>query len=143
MMSAEHRRNIAESKKKYAAVHWLGHEIYRRKMGWCVRVFSKDYPQLNDCSGNKRLKGYNHDFKYVRRSYKNWIDAGKEIPAKNEVLFHIDGDSNNDKVENLKVVSRSIMATMSKKHRFFKSKEVNCSNLLLTELENKIRNSPK
>ena len=138
-MSIEVRRIIAKRQTEWAAKNLLGHECYRKKTGWCVRVRAADYPDCTDCSGNKHLAGYNNEYKYIRRSYKNWLDAGNKMPDKDEVLFHIDGNWDNDTVENLMPVKKRLLATMSKKRRYTKNKDANLSYLKICEVEQKIR----
>lgn len=132
-------KNIVASRNRYlnSINNNLGYE-YKDCYGiYYVKVLSADYPTLHNF--DKNGKKANKQFKYILRSWKNWIDAGNPIPAKNEVLFHLDGDNANDDITNLKLVSRSVMATMAKKKRYTKNKKINNTNLILTELEQKIR----
>lgn len=138
--SAEACKKMSLAKKKSLCQinNNLGHEMWRQKVGYIVKVCKKDYPNCTDYNYNKHLKCTNKDFIYIRRSLKNWIDAGNEIPPKGSVLYHLDGNLRNDDVKNLCVVSRAVMAIMSTKNRHTNFCRVNTSNILLSSLESKI-----
>ena len=144
MTSDKTRKKQSFARKKYLDTknNNLGYEYFKDSIGgYIVKVRARDYPTLKDLNPNRANKKNNSDFAYVRRSHKNWIDAGNELPPKGSVLYHLDGNPENDEVKNLCVVSRKILVTMCKKRRNTKFAEVNKSNLLLTGLEQKINAS--
>lgn len=139
MITEKQRRNIILARRRYleSINNNLGHEMWKKKYNcFIVKVRAKDYPNCTDLTPNK--KKCNKEFSYIKRSYKNWVDAGKELPPKGSVLYHLDNNPKNDDVENLCIVPRSVMVTMSKKKRHVKFIKANKSNILLTSLEHKI-----
>lgn len=135
------KKNQSLARKRYLATknNNLGYEKWKDSIGgFIVKVRAKDYPNCTDLNPLKANKRTNREFAYIRRSHKNWVDAGNKLPPKGSVLYHLDGDPKNDNVSNLCVVSRAVMATMSRKSRHTKFTEANKSNILLTKLEQKI-----
>lgn len=140
MTTERQRKNQSLARKMFLATknNNLGHEKWRDSIGgFIVKVRAKDYPNCTDLNPLRSNKRTNREFAYIRRSYKNWIDAGNELPPKGSVLYHLDGNPRNDNVNNLCIVSRAVMATMSIKNRHTKFTEANKSNILLTKLEHK------
>lgn len=56
-----------------------------------------------------------------RVSYAKWLmekDLGRKIDSRREVIYHIDGDPMNNKLSNLKVITRAELAKINGKNRW-------------------------
>lgn len=143
----ENKKNRKNRSKKMLAFNeetthkTLGNKIIKKSTVY-IKVLAKDYPRIKAYNAGKYgLR--NPKYKYIQESYKVWYDAGNKMPEKNEIIYHLDNNYLNNKLSNLKIISRSVISIMSKKGRHSINSLVSNSNLLLSELELKIKRKSK
>lgn len=112
----------------------LGTERYDKDGYIEVKVKASDY----ETAGN-RGKCSRFDTKWIGKHKKVWIDNfGDTIPPQHKIIF-LDKNKYNFDVSNLACISNGQHAVMCKKQRYTEFSEVTSANLLLTELEKKVK----
>lgn len=79
---------------------------------------------------------------YLTKAKFNYIKKFGKIP-KGYSLIHLDGNKQNDKIENLALVNYKTLSFLNRKKLLFKNKQLNETSLLLADLTQKSKERAK